>query len=300
MIDWRMVKLLRDRAEPFRAGITLLLKGHDTKANFVRATRQILQIVADWQSHSSMEAEAPRRAKIAWHLREVERDCARLQQSLRPLCEYLDDYMELLAPPGLMRTAAVFKYFAKADISGFSEYSEFNNAGLLIRVQALRDFCRESLRAARKKESGDHNWLGSDRGGRSSSVFKEHYGSAKWQLVHGSARLFCDYQNPTATDGGPFHEFCRATYELASGRSDPDDSVGLRRSVQFAAPRVRSIAELNTELLNLRYPDPLRPFRSLPPNPAREERIRQLEAEIKVLQSELARGPRRGGMSTAG
>lgn len=300
MLDKGMVGLLRERHEPFRRAIALLLEGCVYRQYFIGAARRILEIMHDWQSYSSMEATAPRRAEITKLLQRVESDCTGLLQSLPLLCDHLDTYMYVLAPPPLVRTGAVYDHYAKADISGYCEEPEFNHAGIVKRLQALRDFCKESRRAAREVECGGSNWLGVDRGGSASSVFKEYYGSAKWQLVRASASVFSEYQPITATEGGPFYEFCRAIYELASGQSDPDDDAGMKRYVQFAAPRLRRIGELNAESLKLRFPDPLRPFRSFPPDPAREKRIRELDAACDVLQSELARGPRKGNVSTTG
>ena len=93
MLDKGMVGLLRERHEPFRRAIALLLEGCVYRQYFIGAARRILEIMHDWQSYSSMEATAPRRAEITKLLQRVESDCTGLLQSLPLLCDHLDTYI---------------------------------------------------------------------------------------------------------------------------------------------------------------------------------------------------------------
>jgi hypothetical protein len=121
-----------------------------------------------------------------------------------------------------------------------------------------------------------------DRGGNTNLV-REEFGSARYQLVQEGWHVFDVFRpdEATGTEGGKFHLFLCAIFELATGL-DPEEHSKLM-------PQIKKACALNRDLkaLQLRERSLLRELNKLPPTRKNSRRIREIEEEAGHLASKI-------------
>ncbi len=269
-------ELVRKRPESYTKALRLLL---DTSFDDARerwdAMRRLIELIW-WVQDPFIDPEEPPRVP------EVRRILDTIESASRALTSRvgkLDDLaMDLMhsRPPDLLNPSKLPEYLQRAQISGAHADPRFNESELLESLFALQKACR-LIR---------ETFLD----GRHSSARLATVGltNPKLHLVTEVARLFADYRpaDLRATWRGPFYNFCAALYELITGEDPSGPGVGLRRYVDFVAPRMRRLRDLSVRRNYFIWPGPPRYIRG-----GVDEDIHRLTTEIEAARTDLEKGP---------
>ena len=269
--------LARMRPKNFAEALRLLLGDNcEDRGEKLRAKRQLVQMIWSIESDFTDPEKPPRVSEVRRMLRESREAAEKLRRVILPLSARLWDRLQLILPsplvdPELHESLRSSKFLiADAD-------PDLNTSGLYEALIALEKFCYLL----------DEKLLPEDRGGHT-HILTGKRGNPKARLVTEAGRLFSDWhpERITGTEGGPFYDFCAALYELITGNQPEGPGGGLKRYVEFVAPRIRQLEGLHQRWMRCQLTSSTKT-----PRTHDVQEANRLWHEMVVLHDELAAGP---------
>ena len=208
-------------------------------------------------------------------LRETRESANDLRRAVLQLSTLLSDYGSLILPPRPLNRE-LGESLEASMLYGADDDPELNASPLYEALVGIDEFCRRfDEKLPPKGPRGRVHMLSGK------------IPSPKASLVAEAGWLFVDWRpiEITGTVGGPFYNFCAEVYELITGEQPEEYGGGLKRYVEFFAPRTRRLNAMLNQRTRLEITRPPRFY----PRIARE--IDRLSHEITVLRDELDAGP---------
>ena len=269
-------ELVRKRPEPYKEALRLLLgTSFDDARERWHAMRRLIELIW-WVQEPFIDPEEPPSApEVRKLLDTVESASRTLTSRIGELDDLIVDLMHS-RPSELLNPSKLRENRRHARIGGAPVDPRLNESELLDCLSALETMCR-LIRETFLDERHPSTRL------PTLSVT-----NPKFHLVKEAASLFAEFRpaDLRATWRGPFHNFCRALYELITGDDPSGPGVGLRRYVDFVAPRMRRLCDLSERRNYLLFPGPSRHFRD-----GADERILRLTMKIETVRADLEKGP---------
>jgi hypothetical protein len=269
-----------------------LLRCAEDRWLFRAATRQVAQLVSDFQDHQRAVADAPRLAEVLRSFDHIAALVTDLRDPLQALEETLSLYSHELFGSVLGRKFDPWEVEPSPELTGHAPSPRLDLRQLQMQLDMLAKFCGAANAAIAEKRLAEGEAAG-DLGG-ATNLEKQYGGSAKWRLVHAAGRLFAEHRPDriSSNANGDLFGFCAAMFEVCTGLDPEGEGVGLKRYVEFLAPRLAKLWEqyaLRHDLWLMRGSRlSLRLDQGLDLDP----RIKASSAEIARLEIELQRGPR--------
>lgn len=265
----------RKRSKHFDGALDLLTDGSVGQHERWRAIRALIVTIWWIQNGFSDPAEPPRTSELRRMLRETRDAAGLLQRKALHLSTPLTEYGQLFLPSRLVEPE-LYASLESSMLLGARAEPEQNVSRLYEALIALQKFCRLLDKQ-----------LPSDRGGQT-NILTGKFPNPKARLATEAGRLLSEWrlEDVQGTEGGPFYMFCAELYALITKERPEEFKVGLRRYVEFAAPRIRNIHKLSERWQHLQQQTGFR-------RPSNKEafEINRLWTEMRALHDELAAGP---------
>ena len=263
------------RPENFAEALRLLLGDafEDPEARCC-AKRGLIETVWWIESDFTDPEKPPRVSEIRQSLRDTREAAEELRRVILPLSARLWDHLSVILPSPLV-DPELHESLSSSKFLGADADPDLNTSGLYEALIALEKFCQLLDKKLPPK----------DRGGPA-HILTGRLGNPKARLVTAASRLFSDWHPEpiTGTEGGPFYNFCAALYELITGNQPEEPGGGLKRYVEFVAPRIRKLEGLHQRWMHCQLTSPANRARVAP-------EVDHLSYEMMVLHDELAAGP---------
>lgn len=269
-------ELVRERRDHFQEALRLLLGQYcDVPIERWRATRRLVEVIGWVQGALIDPAEPPRIPDVRRLLDTVESASRTLTSRLEELDELTVDLI-YSRPQDLLNPSKLPEYLERARICWAHVDPRFNESELLESLFALQQACR-LIRETFLDERHP-----------SARLPTVGFTNPKLHLVTLAATLFAEFRpaDLRATWRGPFHNFCRALYQLITGQDPEAPGVGLRRYVDFVAPRMRRLRELSDRRIHRLIAASSPYFRD-----TSGQRLYRLSAEMDAAWTEIQDGP---------
>lgn len=267
--------LARKRPKNFAEALRLLLGDYcEDRGEKMRAMRQLVEMIRWIESDFTDPERPPRVSEVRQMLRETREAANDLRRAVLPLSALLSGNGQLIMVSPLtdleLHESLGSSKFLAADAD-----PDLNASGLYEELIALEKFCYRLDERLPPKDRGGHT-----------HILTGILGNPKARLVTEASRLFSDWhpEQITGTEGGPFYDFCAALYELITGNQPEEPGGGLKRYVEFVAPRKRKLEGLLQRWLHCHLMSPASRARAAP-------EVDQLSHEMMVINDELEAGP---------
>lgn len=265
------------RPENFANALRLLLGDCcEDRGARLRAKGQLDEMIRWIESDFTDPERPPRVSEVRQMLRETRKAANDLRRAVLQFSALLSSCGSFILPSPLV-DRELHESLEASMLYGAHDAPEMNASLLYEALVGIDKFCRRF----------DEKLLPKGLRGRV-HMLSGKLQSPKTRLATDAGWLFVDWRPTelTGTVGGPFYNFCAEVYELVTGEQPEEPGGGLKRYVEFVAPRIRRLNAMLNHRIHLNL---IRPPHLYGPRIARE--IDRLSHEMAVLSHELDAGP---------